>query len=129
MPEPVAVLWTFQLDAPARGAPVVAGDTVLAVSATNSLFAVNISDGSKIWTFDGIPEETGLLGSGSPAVSGQHSAFPPVRRVNWLRLISRMAKCVGQIPLFRDLADMPFLEFPQLQADLLCQTVWSMRPV
>nr|WP_321456774.1 PQQ-binding-like beta-propeller repeat protein [uncultured Cohaesibacter sp.] len=68
-------LWTFQLDAPARGAPVVAGDTVLAVSATNSLFAVNISDGSKIWTFDGIPEETGLLGSGSPAVSGNTVLF------------------------------------------------------
>nr|WP_321459392.1 PQQ-binding-like beta-propeller repeat protein [uncultured Cohaesibacter sp.] len=68
-------LWTFKLDAPARGAPVVAGDTVLAVSATNSLYAVNASDGSELWTFEGIPQGTGMLGSGAPAISGNMVLF------------------------------------------------------
>nr|WP_320141954.1 PQQ-binding-like beta-propeller repeat protein [uncultured Cohaesibacter sp.] len=68
-------LWSFQLDAPARGAPVVVGNTVLAVSATNSLFAVNVSDGGELWTFEGIPQGTGLLGSGAPAVSGNTVLF------------------------------------------------------
>ena len=68
-------LWTFQLDAPARGAPVVVGNTVLAVSATNSLFAVNVSDGGELWTFEGIPQGTGLLGSGAPAISGNTVLF------------------------------------------------------
>ncbi|WP_319485329.1 PQQ-binding-like beta-propeller repeat protein [uncultured Cohaesibacter sp.] len=68
-------LWTFQMDAPARGAPIVAGNLVLAVSATNSLFAVNISDGKEVWTFEGIPQGTGLLGSGAPAVSGNMVFF------------------------------------------------------
>lgn len=63
-------LWTFQLDAPARGAPVIVGDTALAVSATNSVFAVNLSDGSEKWVFNGIPEGAGVLASASPAVSG-----------------------------------------------------------
>ena len=63
-------LWTYALDAPARGAPVVAGDLVLAVTATNSIYAVNGSDGSEAWVFNGIPEGTGLVGSASPAVSG-----------------------------------------------------------
>ncbi|WP_319568478.1 outer membrane protein assembly factor BamB family protein [Cohaesibacter marisflavi] len=68
-------LWTFQLDAPARGAPVVVGNTVLAVSATNSLFAVNVSDGGELWTFEGIPQGTGLMGSGAPAISGNTVLF------------------------------------------------------
>ncbi|WP_316861211.1 PQQ-binding-like beta-propeller repeat protein, partial [uncultured Cohaesibacter sp.] len=68
-------LWTYQMDAPARGAPVVAGNIVLGVSATNSLFAVNASDGTEMWTFEGIPQGTGLLGSGAPAVSGNRVLF------------------------------------------------------
>ncbi|WP_373235582.1 outer membrane protein assembly factor BamB family protein [Cohaesibacter celericrescens] len=68
-------LWTFQLDAPARGAPVVVGGKVLAVTATNSIYAVNVSDGTEIWSFNGIPEGAGLIGSGSPAVSGNLVLF------------------------------------------------------
>ena len=68
-------LWTFQLDAPARGAPVAVGNVVLAITATNSVFAVNVSDGSEVWAFNGIPEGTGLVGAASPAVSGNTVLF------------------------------------------------------
>ncbi|WP_319529079.1 PQQ-binding-like beta-propeller repeat protein [uncultured Cohaesibacter sp.] len=68
-------LWTFQLDAPARGAPVIVGDRVLAVTATNSIYAVNISDGTELWSFNGIPEGAGLVGAASPAVSGDTVLF------------------------------------------------------
>ncbi len=63
-------LWTFQLDAPARGAPVIAGNTAIAVTATNSVYAVNLSDGTEQWVFNGIPEGAGVLASAAPAVSG-----------------------------------------------------------
>ncbi|SNY93871.1 Outer membrane protein assembly factor BamB, contains PQQ-like beta-propeller repeat [Cohaesibacter sp. ES.047] len=68
-------LWTFQLDAPARGAPVVVGDKVLAVTATNSIYAVSVSDGTELWAFNGIPEGTGLVGAAAPAVSGKTVLF------------------------------------------------------
>ena len=63
-------LWSFQLDAPARGAPAIVGNTVFAVTATNSIYAVNVSDGSELWVFNGIPEGTGLVGAAAPAISG-----------------------------------------------------------
>lgn len=68
-------LWTFQLDAPARGAPVIVGNMALAVTASNSVFAVNLSDGSEKWVFNGIPEGAGVLASASPAVSGKSVIF------------------------------------------------------
>lgn len=68
-------LWTFQLDAPARGAPAVVGNVVLAVTATNSVYAVNVSDGTETWAFNGIPEGAGLVGAASPAVSGNMIVF------------------------------------------------------
>ena len=68
-------LWTFQLDAPARGAPVIVGNRVLAVTATNSVYAVNVSDGTEEWVFNGIPEGAGLVGAASPAVSGDTVLF------------------------------------------------------
>lgn len=68
-------LWTFQLDAPARGAPVIVGDSALAVTASNSVFAVNLSDGTEKWVFNGIPEGAGVLASASPAVSGNTVVF------------------------------------------------------
>ena len=68
-------LWTFALDAPARGAPAVVGNLVLAVTATNSIYAVNVSDGTELWAFNGIPEGAGLIGAASPAVSGNIVLF------------------------------------------------------
>ena len=116
-------LWTFQLDAPARGAPIIVGNTVFAVSATNSLFAVNVSDGGEIWTFAGIPQGTGLLGSGSPAVSGNTVYFSGTsgelagaRYQDWRNALVRY-DCSGHTPA------MLFLVFPPLPAGRLLPTV------
>ena len=68
-------LWTYELDAPARGAPAVVGNIALVSTATNSIYAVNVSDGSELWAYNGIPEGAGVLGAGSPAISGNTVLF------------------------------------------------------
>lgn len=68
-------LWSFDLDAPARGAPSVQGNLVVTVTATNSVYAVNVADGTEAWLFNGIPEGAGLLAAASPAIVGNSVYF------------------------------------------------------
>lgn len=62
--------WLVTLPEPARGAPTISGGKVYFVSARNNVYALNLSDGSTVWTYDGVPETAGLVSSASPAVSG-----------------------------------------------------------
>ena len=63
-------LWTKKMEIAMRGAPTVADGKVYAVDRNNTVYAFNVSDGEIAWSFNTIPETSGLVGSSSPAVGG-----------------------------------------------------------
>lgn len=70
------VLWTKDLEAPARSAPTATGGKVFVVTQTNQVVALNQEDGGDLWTYAGIPETGGLLSVANPAVSGDTVVVP-----------------------------------------------------
>ncbi|MCF3935730.1 PQQ-binding-like beta-propeller repeat protein [Acuticoccus sp. M5D2P5] len=70
------VIWTRDLDAPARGAPTAGAGKVFVVSQKNKVYAINQEDGTEAFTYAGIPEQAGLLAVSSPAVSGDTVVIP-----------------------------------------------------
>lgn len=70
------VVWTADLDTPARGAPVAGAGHVFVVTQTNEVYALNQSDGSVAWTYAGIEETAGLLSAANPAISGNRVIVP-----------------------------------------------------
>ncbi|MCB1475201.1 MAG: PQQ-binding-like beta-propeller repeat protein [Rhodobiaceae bacterium] len=71
-----AVLWTHDLESPARSAPTVTGGRVYLVSSDNVIHSLSVDDGTEIWSYRGIPETAGLLSTSSPAVSGNRVVVP-----------------------------------------------------
>jgi outer membrane protein assembly factor BamB len=69
-------LWMVNMPEPARGAPTIVGGKVFFVSTRNTVYALNLADGSTVWTYAGIPESVGLISSASPAVSGNRVIVP-----------------------------------------------------
>jgi outer membrane protein assembly factor BamB len=63
-------LWSSHVTTPIRIAPTVKDGRIFAVSISNELFALNAKDGEVLWTHAGLPETTGLLGGGTPAIEG-----------------------------------------------------------
>ncbi|WP_420393966.1 PQQ-binding-like beta-propeller repeat protein [Acuticoccus sp.] len=71
-----SVVWRRDVGVPLRGAPTAGAGKVFVVSQKNQVHAVNQEDGSEAFTYDGIPEQAGLLASASPAVSGDMVVIP-----------------------------------------------------
>jgi outer membrane protein assembly factor BamB len=69
-------VWSSSVSAPVRGAPLVFGDRVFAVSIDNKLHALAAVDGSDLWTFSGLQEVSGYVGGNSPAGSGDLVVAP-----------------------------------------------------
>ncbi len=69
-------VWSSSVSAPVRGAPLVFGDRVFAVSIDNKLHALAAVDGSDLWTFAGLQEVSGYIGGNSPAGSGDIVVAP-----------------------------------------------------
>ncbi len=63
-------LWSRHVTTPMRIAPTVKDGRVFAVTISNELFALSTKDGEILWNHAGLPETTGLLGGGTPAVEG-----------------------------------------------------------
>ncbi len=70
------LLWTADLPEPTRGAPTAAGGRVYIISANNVIYALEQETGAIVWSFDGIPERSGLLANSSPSVSGNRVVVP-----------------------------------------------------
>ena len=68
--------WAIDLDTPALSAPTFAGDQVYVITQANTLLALSAADGTERWRFRGVPATAGLLGSGTPAVSGNTVIVP-----------------------------------------------------
>ncbi|MTI43485.1 putative pyrroloquinoline-quinone binding quinoprotein [Roseibium hamelinense] len=70
------VLWTAELDTPARSAPTVGAGHVFVVTQSNEVYALNVEDGTEAWSYIGIDETAGLLSAANPAVSGNTVVVP-----------------------------------------------------
>jgi len=69
-------LWRQNVNLPIRGAPTVSGGRVFAITYDNQLQVLSSDDGRVLWTHSGLPEETGLIGSPSPAVADNVVVVP-----------------------------------------------------
>jgi outer membrane protein assembly factor BamB len=69
-------IWNSQVSAPVRGAPLVFGDRVMAVSIDNKLQALAAVDGADLWSYSGLNEGTSYIDNGSPAGSGDYVVAP-----------------------------------------------------
>lgn len=69
-------LWRQSILTPMRIAPTVVEGRVFAVTINNELQALNSKTGEVLWTHSGLPEATGLLGGGVPAVENNIVIVP-----------------------------------------------------
>ena len=63
------VLWRRTLSGPTQAAPSIFDGRVYVQTADNRLHALAESDGSLLWNYEGIGENTGIVGTTSPAVN------------------------------------------------------------
>lgn len=68
--------WTYNGRTPFRAAPSAVGGRVFAISFDNQITALAQATGEVLWTHQGIQETAGILGSPSPAVSGDTLVVP-----------------------------------------------------
>ena len=69
-------LWASSVSAPVRGAPLVFGDRVFAISIDNRIQALAAVDGSDLWQYTALQEIAGFVGGTSPAGSGEYVVAP-----------------------------------------------------
>lgn len=69
-------LWRQALLTPMRIAPTVADGRVFVVTINNELHALSSKNGENLWTHTGLPEATGLLGGGVPAIENNIIVVP-----------------------------------------------------
>ncbi|HHK74851.1 MAG TPA: pyrrolo-quinoline quinone [Rhizobiales bacterium] len=69
-------LWEKKLGSPVRSSPTATGGKVYLVTVDNRIFCLSASDGEVIWDFRRYAESAGVLGSPSPAVSGNNVVAP-----------------------------------------------------
>jgi outer membrane protein assembly factor BamB len=71
------ILWRAAIEAPARGAPTIAGGRIFVVTTENELLALDPGKkGARMWNFAGVAEATGILGAANPAVEGNIVVTP-----------------------------------------------------
>ncbi|WP_296337173.1 PQQ-like beta-propeller repeat protein [Reyranella sp.] len=69
-------IWNSSVSAPVRGAPLVFGDRVFAISIDNKIQALAAVDGSDLWQYTALQEVAGFVGGTSPAGSGEYVVAP-----------------------------------------------------
>ena len=63
-------LWRERIGIPLRAAPTISEGRLFVVTYNNQLFALDADDGGVLWTYVGIAETAGLIGTASPAADG-----------------------------------------------------------
>jgi outer membrane protein assembly factor BamB len=69
-------LWKQSLQTPFRIAPTASSTHVIAVNVANEAYALDMKTGEISWHHTGLPEATGLLGGGVPAIQGDKVVIP-----------------------------------------------------
>jgi len=75
-PENGGVYWWRRLGVPIRSAPTVIDGRVFVLSIDNQVYALSCRDGTTLWNHAGVSEPAGVLGSATPAVSGDLVIVP-----------------------------------------------------
>lgn len=112
--------WQRIMAAPFHAAPTADGGRVFAVTQDNELNVLAEDDGRVLWTHQGIIESAGLLGSSSPAVSGETVVVPyssgelyALRvqngRVGWSDSLTRIGQ-VNAMSTINDIAGGPVID-------------------
>jgi outer membrane protein assembly factor BamB len=66
-----AIGWRARTDEPIHAAPTVSGGRVMVVALDNTLLTFDAATGAPGWTYQALSESARILGSSSPAVSGE----------------------------------------------------------
>ena len=69
-------LWKQSLQTPFRIAPTLHKEYIIAINVANEAYALDIKTGEVKWNHIGLPEATGLLGGGVPAIEGDKIIVP-----------------------------------------------------
>lgn len=69
-------LWNSHVSAPVRGAPLAFQDRVISISIDNVVHGMAAVDGADLWSFNGLQEVAGYVGSNSPGGAGQIVVVP-----------------------------------------------------
>jgi outer membrane protein assembly factor BamB len=115
-----AMTWKTDLRAPARSAPTVADDKVYVITLDNHLLVFSAADGTPLWNYAGVAEETNLLGSASPAAdkglvilplsSGELLALRPENgQVVWEDNLSAVRR-LGALSSIADIRGLPVID-------------------
>ena len=65
------ILWSVENSEPLAGGPTLIGNEgVIVTDIDGSTLAFRLNDGALVWQTSGLPADTVVLGSGSPAVYG-----------------------------------------------------------
>lgn len=68
-PQTGAIYWRSKLPSPSRAAPTILDGRVYVQTLDNRLIALNAQDGKQIWSYQGLSEAAGLIGTASPAAN------------------------------------------------------------
>ncbi len=119
-PKKGGIYWRASLSSPSRAAPTIFNDTVYVMTVDNRVEALNAATGQKKWSYEGLAEETGLVGAASPAVDNELVIAPlssgeltALRTVNgslaWSDNLSPMVRMGGSSSL-PDIRALPIID-------------------
>lgn len=63
-----ALKWRSKVDGLVRAAPTVDNGRILVLTASNKVFAFDYDSGGLLWSHEGVPEQTRIVGSACPAI-------------------------------------------------------------
>ncbi|MBL4589291.1 MAG: PQQ-binding-like beta-propeller repeat protein [Alphaproteobacteria bacterium] len=63
------IKWKKALTSPSRAAPTVIDNRIFVVTIDNRIYAFSAEDGSRLWSYQGLSSEAGLVGMAAPAAN------------------------------------------------------------
>lgn len=69
-------LWEKSLGVPLRTSPTASGERVFVLATDGRFFCLSGADGSELWTYRGVPDQTRIISNPSPAVDGDVVVVP-----------------------------------------------------
>ena len=70
------VKWRTQVEGIVRSVPTVDNGRILVVTASNKIFAYDFGSGKLLWSHEGVPEQTRIVGNACPAIYESVSLVP-----------------------------------------------------
>lgn len=114
------IIWRKSVGKPLRSAPTVADGRVYVIDIENETFAMDARSGLVLWQHKGIAENATLMGSSSPAASGETVVVAYSSgevfglraqngRVVWSEVLA-VPKQIGALPAIADIRGLPVIQ-------------------